>query len=371
MKVPFLDLARESEELARDLEAAVGRVLARGAFVLGQAVEEFERAWAEYCGAGHAVGVASGTDAVTLALQAVGIGPGDEVITAANTCVPTVAGIEAAGAVAVLADVRSDTFTLDPAGLERALSERTRAIVPVHLYGQCAELEPMLAFARAHGLKVVEDAAQAHGAEYAGERAGALADAAAFSFYPTKNLGAAGDGGAVVTSSAEVAERARLLRVYGEDENRVSQLRGRNSRLDALQAAVLSVKLRRLDAWNERRRALAARYVGALTGCGLTLPLEVSQRRHVYHLFVVRSPRRDDLRHALAERGIGTMIHYPWAVHQHPAYASLAGPAGSLAASEQLAREVLSLPLYPQLTEAEVDAVSEAVLDALRTPVPV
>jgi dTDP-3-amino-3,4,6-trideoxy-alpha-D-glucose transaminase len=365
MKVPFLDLSRESDELGGELEAAVGRVLAGGRFVLGEAVEEFERAWARYCGAGHAVGVGSGTDAVTLALQAVGVGPGDEVITAANTCVPTVAGIEAAGAVPVLADVRPDTFTLDPAGLARSLGERTRAIVPVHLYGQCADVEPILAFAREHGLKVIEDAAQAHGAEYSGRRAGSLGDAAAFSFYPTKNLGAAGDGGAVVTNSAEVAARARLLRVYGEDENRVSHLRGRNSRLDALQAAVLSVKLRRLEAWNERRKALAARYVDALADSDLALPLEAPGRRHVYHLFVVRSPRRDDLRQALAGRGIDTMTHYARTVHQHPAYASLAGQPGSLATSEQLAREVLSLPLYPQLTEAEVDAVCETVLEAL------
>lgn len=359
--VPFLDLSRQTAELGGELERAVAAVLRDGRFVLGEPVERFEREFAAHCGGAHAVGVASGTDALAIALQAVGVGPGDEVVTAANTCVPTVAAIESAGAVPVLVDVVQETFTLDPAALEAAVGARTRAIVPVHLYGQCAEMAPIVGFARERGLKVVEDAAQGHGSEYAGRRAGTLGDAAAFSFYPTKNLGAGGDGGAVVTNDADVAARARRLRSFGEGAGRVAVERGRNSRLDALQATLLSVKLARLDVWNTRRRALARRYLDALSGSGLELPAEAAGRRHVYHLFVVRTPSRDALRATLGERGIETMIHYPRPVHLHPAYVSL---ARELPVSERLSDEILSLPLYPQLSDGEADAVCEAVVEA-------
>jgi dTDP-4-amino-4,6-dideoxygalactose transaminase len=348
VNVPFLDLRRQTEALRPELERALARVLDGGRFVGGPVVEEFEQAWARYCGVAHAVGCASGTDALALALRAVGVEPGDEVITAANTCVPTVAAIEQAGALPVLADADPETYTLDPARLEEAITERTRAIVPVHLYGRCAEMAPIVRVARERGLKVVEDAAQAHGAEYEGRRAGSLADAAAFSFYPTKNLGALGDAGALVTDDPEVAARARRLRRYGEEERYRSLEAGVNSRLDPLQAAVLLCKLERLDDWNARRRELARRYREA----GLAAPAGV------HHLFVIRVPHREAFRARLAGAGVETLVHYPLPVHGHPAYARLARPG--LETSERLAREVVSLPLYPELTDDEAEAVARA-----------
>lgn len=337
----------------------LAEVLDGGRFVLGATVEAFEHAFAQACGASHAVGVASGTDALTLALQAVGVRAGDEVITVANTCVPTVAAIEQAGAVPVLVDADPLSHTLDPGELADATGERTRAIVPVHLYGRCAAMEPIAAFARERGLAVVGDAAQAHGTE-----AGRLGDAAAFSFYPTKNLGAFGDAGAVVTNDSDVAERVRLLRSYGERERYDSVLAGTNSRLDTVQAAVLLVKLARLETWNERRRALAARYRGGLSGLPLALPDDPADGMHAYHLFVVRVPERATFRAQLADAGVETLVHYPRAVHEHSAYTHLARH-GRLETSEQLAREVVSLPLYPELTDGEVDAVIDAVRSVL------
>jgi dTDP-4-amino-4,6-dideoxygalactose transaminase len=360
--IRFRELSREVTEVRDEIDRAVAAVLDEARFVLGDRVDEFERAFAAFCGAGHAVGVASGTDAIAIALGAVGVRPGDEVITQANTCVPTVAGIERAGAMPVLVDVEPVAGMLDPSDLERALTPRTRAVVPVHLYGQCADMDAVAAFAHAHGLKVVEDAAHAHGAEYGGRQAGTLGDAAAFSFYPTKNLSALGDGGAVVTSDADVAARARLLRSYGERERYESVVGGWNSRLDALQAAVLSAKLPLLARWNERRRELARSYSEALAGTDLTLPVELPGRRHVFHLYVVRTPRRSELRARLAARGVETLVHYPRPIHRHPAYAQLAGPPGSLADSERHAEEVVSLPLYPQLTDDELATVVRAVL---------
>jgi dTDP-4-amino-4,6-dideoxygalactose transaminase len=355
LSVPFLDLRRQTEALRPELERAIARVLDGGRFVGGPLVEEFERAWAGYCGAAHAVGVASGTDALAIALRAVGVEPGDEVITAANTCVPTVAAIEQAGALPVLVDADPATFTLDPDRLEEAIGERTRAIVPVHLYGRCADMAPILAIAREHGLKVVEDAAQAHGTEYGGRRTGSLADAAAFSFYPTKNLGALGDAGAVVAADDEVAARARRLRNYGEEERYRSLERGVNSRLDPLQASVLLCKLEHLDAWNGRRRELAGLY----RAVGLEVPAERPGSRDAHHLFVVRVPDREAFRARLEAAGVETLVHYPLPVHGHPAYRRLARP-GRLEVSELLAREVVSLPLYPELTDAEAEAVARA-----------
>jgi dTDP-4-amino-4,6-dideoxygalactose transaminase len=365
VSVAFLDMARHVRTLRPELERVLAGVLDEARFVGGSAIEAFEREFASYCGAAHCVGVASGTDALTIALRALGIGLGDEVITAANTCVPTVAAIEAAGATPVLADPDPVTWTLDPAALEAVHTGRTRAIVPVHLYGRCAEMEPIVAYARAHGLGVVEDAAQAHGAEYGGRRAGTLADAAAFSFYPTKNLGAFGDAGAVVTDDEEAAARARLLRAYGERTRYESVLAGTNSRLDSLQAAVLLAKLPHLDAWNERRRELAHAYREALAEDGPIMPGD--DPGHVYHLFVVRVADREAFRAALAERGVETLVHYPRAIHQHPAYAALAR-AGSLPVSERLAAEVVSLPLYPELEDAEFEQVSRAVRAAAARP---
>jgi dTDP-4-amino-4,6-dideoxygalactose transaminase len=361
VKVPFLDLGRQVANMRPELDRAIGDVLDSARFVLGERVEAFEREFAAYCGVEHAIGVASGTDAIALALGAVGVGPGDEVLTVANTCVPTVAGIERAGGAPVLVDAEPSSLTMDTDALASALTDRTRAILPVHLYGQCAEMSPILAFAHEHGLKVVEDAAQAHGAEYNGRRAGSLADAAAFSFYPTKNLGALGDAGAVVTDDPVVAERARLLRSYGERRRYESVLHGTNSRLDTIQAAILSTKLRRLDAWNDRRREIAARYLESFADLSLVLPTEESRRRHVYHLFVVQTPRRDALRNTLAEHGVDTLVHYPRALHQHPAYAAIAIGPGGVAQAERLAQQIVSLPLYPELTDDEVTHVIEAM----------
>jgi dTDP-4-amino-4,6-dideoxygalactose transaminase len=365
VNVPFLDLGRQVESMRSELDRAIGDVLDAGRFVLGEPVEAFEREFAAYCGAQHAIGVASGTDAIALALGAVGVGPGDEVVTVANTCVPTVAGIEQAGALPVLVDAEPASLTLDTDALAAALTERTRAILPVHLYGQCAEMAPILSFAREHGLKVVEDAAQAHGAEYDGRRAGSLADAAAFSFYPTKNLGALGDAGAVVTDDPETSERAHLLRTYGERRRYESVMRGTNSRLDTIQAAILCAKLRRLDAWIERRREIAGIYLESLADSPLELPREAQHRRHVYHLFVVQAQERDTFRSALASRGVETLVHYPRAVHQQPAYAQVAVGSLGLAESERLVQQIVSLPLYPELRDDEVAHVVETVRSVL------
>jgi dTDP-4-amino-4,6-dideoxygalactose transaminase len=336
--IAFRDLRRETLELETDLRAAINEVLVESRFIGGDPVAQFEREFARFCGATRAVGVGSGTGAIAIALGAAGIGSGDEVITAANTCVPTVVGIAASGATPVLADVDPRTLTLDPDAARAAIGSRTRAIVPVHLYGRRAALEPL----REHGLRVVEDAAQAHGAAL-------VADIAAFSFYPTKNLGGFGDAGAVVTSDDDVAERARSLRDEHAGQNR----------LDTLQAAVLRVKLSQLERWNARRRELAARYDEALRDG----PVEVlaPSEHHVHHLYVVRSRERDALHARLLERGVETLVHYPLAVHQHPAWVRLDRP-GKLVESERAVTEILSLPLYPQLTDAEADGVIEAIL---------
>lgn len=296
-----------------------------------------------------------------MALRACGVGPGDEVITVSHTAVASVAAVELAGARPVLVDVDRETCTLDPTLVERAVTSRTRAIVPVHLYGAPVEMSPILEVARRRGLRVVEDCAQAHGAGYGGHRLGGLGDLGCFSFYPTKNLGALGDGGMITTNDDELAARVRLLRQYGWKERYVSVIRGLNSRLDEIQAAVLRVKLRRLDAWNARRRALAARYLAAIDGKVLQKVRMPESAVLAYHLFVVRSDRRAAFRAHLEERGIGTMIHYPVPVHQQRAYLGLGYAPGALPASEEVARTVVSLPLYPEMSEEEVDVVTNGI----------
>ena len=359
MRIPFNDLKAQHKALAADLEAAAVRVLRSGWYILGPEVAAFETefaAWLGLSGPSHAVGVNSGTDALHLALLACGCGPGDEVITVAHTAVATVAAIVACGARPVLVDIEADTYTLDPARLAAALTPATRAIIPVHLYGQAADLAPILAFARQHNLQVIEDCAQAHGARYQDRPVGTWGDLACFSFYPTKNLGAAGDGGMVVSADASLAGRVRSLREYGwrADTRYISQEHGLNSRLDELQAALLRVKLPHVQAWNARRQALAARYDRLLAGSGIVTPHQRPGASHVYHLYVIRHPRRDELREALSASGVGTLIHYPTPIHLQPAYRHLAAP-GALPVTEQIAQEILSLPLYPEMTDAQVD----------------
>ncbi len=344
-----------------EIDAAVSGVLERGWYILGKEVRQFEAEFAAYLGVGFAVGVGSGTEALNVALAACGIGPGDEVITVAHTAVATVAAVELCGATPVLVDIEREHYTLDPRRLERAITPRTKAIVPVHLYGLPADLDPILSVAQKHGLRVIEDCAQAHGALYQGRRVGSFGALACFSFYPTKNLGAFGDGGMVVTNDPALAERARLLREYGWAERYVSHLRGWNSRLDELQAAVLRVKLRHLDADNAARARLAEKYDEQLANTGLTLPTGRPEATHAYHLYVVRTARRDELQTFLKARGVGALVHYPVPVHLQPAYAGRLPGSADLPETERAAREVLSLPMYPELTEAEQQVVVEAV----------
>jgi dTDP-4-amino-4,6-dideoxygalactose transaminase len=365
VSVPFNDLARQTHEIERELLEAAERVIRRGRFVLGEELEAFEVAFAAAGNVDHAVGVASGTDAIALGLEALGVGPGDEVVTVTNTCVPTVAGIESAGAIPVLVDAEPATLTIDASQIEAALTERTRAIVPVHLYGQCADMAPILEVASRYDLFVLEDCAQAFGATYGGKDAGTLGHAGAFSFYPTKNLGAAGDAGAVVTSSADVAERVRLLRNYGQRGRFEHVARGRNSRLDEIQAALLAAKLPHVNGWNDRRRQIAAAYTAALADVEVETPYEAEGRRHAFHLYVVRVDDRERIRDRLAAKGIETAVHYPTPVHLQPAYRRQT-PERAFPVSEREATRILSLPLYPELDDTEVARVVEELHAAIR-----
>lgn len=361
MDIPLIDLAAAYHEIQAEIDAAVSRVLSSGWYILGAEVELFEQEFAAFCQASHAVGVGSGTDALLLALRACDIGPGDEVITVAQTAVATVAAIELTGARPVLVDVDPLTYTLDPARLAAASTNRTRAIVPVHLYGQPADMPAILDVARHYHLRVIEDCAQAHGALLQGRPVGSWGDLAAFSFYPTKNLGALGDGGMVVTSTADLAARLRLLRQYGWRERYVSEVPGYNSRLDELQAAILRVKLAHLAAHNAARRSLAACYDELLAGTPLILPGVRVDCEHVYHLYVAQSNRRSELQRYLKQQGIATAIHYPAPVHRQPAYARLGYGPGSLPVTERLAGCILSLPLYPQLQPVQVERVAQTI----------
>lgn len=342
-----------------EIRAAIDRVLDGGRYILGPEVEAFESEFAAYCQSGYAIGVGSGTDALHLALAALGVGAGDEVITTAHSAVATAVGIRLCGAMPVFADIDPDTYTLDPADVERVVTSRTKAIVPVHLYGQTADLDALGAIAGKHGIPVVEDCAQAHGATIRGRRVGSFGAIAAFSFYPTKNLGAIGDGGAVVTADAQLAGRVRLLREYGWAERYVSHIEGANSRLDELQAAILRVKLGHLDAGNERRRFLARQYDEGLRDSGLRLPVSRDRAGHVFHLYVVSSERRDALQSHLRARGIGALVHYPVPIHLQPAYRSMA--PRPLPHTERAAARVLSLPMYPELTDEDQRTVIDAV----------
>ena len=355
-------LAHEAE-----IRSAIARVLESGWYILGAEVSAFEKEFASFLGARHVVGVGNGTDAIAIALRACGIGPGDAVITVSHTAVATVAAIELTGASVVLADIKPETFTMDVNSLEEIIREtfsknlRLKAIVPVHLYGHPADIAAIMEIARRHGLRVIEDCAQAHGAAINGRICGTWGDAAAFSFYPTKNIGALGDGGAVATNDSALAEKISLLREYGW-KNRISQCAGLNSRLDEIQAAILRVKLKYLSAENVRRREIAKLYDDALSGRNFRLPKSKPGIEHIFHQYVIRISRRDDLKTFLEKRGIGTAIHYPVPVHLQPAYESrLFVPKTGLPRTENAAREILSLPMHPQLSDADAKCVAQAL----------
>jgi dTDP-4-amino-4,6-dideoxygalactose transaminase len=360
--IPFANPGAQYRSHKAAIRRAVTRVLESGDYVLGAEVSEFERQFAEFIGVKHAVGVASGTDALTLALRALEIGSGDEVITVSHTALAVAAAIIAAGATPVLVDVDAVYATMDPKGVARAISKRTKAIMVVHLYGQAADLDAIKSIAAKHKLKLIEDCAQAAGGLYKGRRLGSIGVIGAFSFYPTKNLGAIGDGGAVVTNDRRLAERVVRLRQYGWDKHRETRYTGINSRLDSLQAAILSAKLPTLDADNARRARLAERYTKGLAGLPLTVPVERPGTRHAFHLYAVDCSNRDGLKKHLAKDGIAASIHYPKPIHRHGGYDALVRcPPVGLPVTERLARRTLSLPLYPELKPVEVDRVIASI----------
>ncbi len=361
-KVPFVDLVAQYESIKGEIDAAISGVLRRADFVLGEDVELFETEFAAYCGAAQAVAVDSGTSALELALRAFHIGEGDEVITVANTFIATASAISFTGARPVLVDCDPRTYTIDVAQVESAITPRTRAIIPVHLYGQAADMDPIVAIAGRYGLVVIEDACQAHGARYKGRRVGALGDAAAFSFYPAKNLGGCGDGGILTMNDAQTADRVRRLRNYGQTVKYHHVEMGYNHRLDTIQAAVLRVKLPYLDRWNAQRRDHAARYDQLFAGSSVVVPAVANYAEPVYHLYVIQTPvDRDGLRQSLQEQGIGTGIHYPIPIHLQESYCDLDYPRGQFPVTERLADRGVSLPMFAELNPAAIERVSQVV----------
>lgn len=369
MEIPFVDLKAQYATIEEEIMAGFREALAGMNLLLGPNVRAFEAEFAEYCQARYALGVANGTDALVLALKACGVGPGDEVITVSHSFIATAEAITSLQAIPVYVDVDPVTYTLDPAKLPAALTPRTRAIVPVHLYGQMADMDPIMEFAQQHGLVVIEDACQAHGAEYKGRRAGSIGDAAAFSFYMGKNLGAYGDAGAVTTNSKAVADHIRLLRDHGSASKYEHVEMGVNSRLDELQAVVLRVKLPYLDAWNEARRRHADTYRRLLEESYVTTPEEASYAKHIYHLFVVQVDQRDRVREILDDHGIATGIHYPTPIHQQAASRGCGRVAGSLAVTETIAGRILSLPMYAELELEQSEFVANCLSGAVRTAI--
>lgn len=366
MSVPFLDIKATYSELREEMDAAYKRVMASGWYILGDEVASFEREFADYCGVSHCIGVGNGLDALLLILRAFGIGPGNEVIVPANTFIATWLAVSHAGATPVPVEPRDDTGNIDPSRIESAITSRTRAIIAVHLCGQPADMDPIRDIASSHGLKVIEDAAQAHGARYKGVKVGGLGDAAGFSFYPGKNLGAFGDGGAVVTQDCDLAATVRLLRNYGSAVKYHHQVVGYNSRLDELQAAFLKVKLARLDDWNDRRRTIARRYLDGLSSVsGLILPVVLEWAEPVWHLFTIRHPLREQLQGCLDDAGIGTMIHYPVPPYLQPAYAPWEESRDRFAVTNRMHEQVLSLPIGPHMDDSSVNTVIEAVQNVL------
>ncbi len=391
-QIPFGNLKRQYEQLQEQVDTVTREVYESGWFILGKQVEKFEANFANYCGAKYSIAVGSGTEALHLSLIACGVECGDEVITVANTCVPTISAISFAGATPIFADIDARTFTIDPSQIEEKITLKTKAIIPVHLYGQCADMNPILAIADRHGLAIIEDCAQASGSLYNGRMAGTIGHAGAFSFYPSKNLGAFGDGGMVTTNDEQIAQKLVKLRNYGQEKRYYHSIKGFNSRLDELQAAILNVKLPYLDGWNQRRREIARRYNEAfgqsqVTGqaqgiarhsiiggnlrfraspTGLICPREGLERFHIYHLYVVRVKERDCFQSLLQEKGISTIIHYPIPVHLQESYCEHQNQSKYLPVTEKLASEIVSLPLYPELTDEEVDYIIESVLDVER-----
>jgi dTDP-4-amino-4,6-dideoxygalactose transaminase len=368
--IPFVDLKAQYQSIKPEVDAAIQGVLDSCQFTLGSEVVAFEQEFAAYSGSVHGMGVNTGTSALHMALLAADVGQGDEVITVPFTFVATVSAIDYTGAKAVFVDIDPVTFTMDATQLEAAITPRTKAIIPVHLYGQCADMDPILAIAKKHGLTVIEDACQAHGAEYKGRRAGSMGDMGCFSFYPGKNLGAAGEGGMVVTANPEFARTVRMLRDWGAEKKYHHVLKGYNFRMEGIQGAILRVKLRHLEKWTEARRAAAKRYDELLVGAGVGLPKQMAYSRHVYHIYAVRTQQREALQGALNSAGVQTGIHYPYPVHLLPAFADLGYKAGQFPHSERAANEVLSLPMFPELT-AEQSSEVGAALHAFARQAPV
>ena len=371
MNVPFINLRAHHASLRAELAAVIEDVIEASAFAGGPFVSRFEEDFARFCGVDHVVGVGSGTDALWLALLALGIGPGDEVITVPMTFIATAEAISRTGARPVFVDINETTYTVDPAGLENALTSRTKAILPVHLFGQVADMDPILTFAERHGLFVVEDAAQAHGALYQGKRAGSLGEAGCFSFYPGKNLGAFGEAGAVATGDGELARKIRLFIDHGQSRKYHHSVVGWNCRMDGIQAAILSLKLRELDRNNAKRREISARYSKALERLPhLALPATDPRGSHVHHHFVIRVPDRHRFMAGLFEKGVATSIHYPIPIHLQEAYAHLGYSRGSFPVAERCAEEFVSLPIYPELSPPQISAVIDAVAHTLEAALP-
>ena len=361
--IPLVGLIDQYQQIKSEVDPAIASVINSCQFVGGTEVLSFEQEFADYCEVGWCVGVGNGTDAVYLALRALGIGSGDEVITVSHTFIATAEGITQAGAKPVFIDIKEDTMLMDPALIEGAITPNTKAIIPVHLYGQTCEMDAILEIAQRHELKVIEDAAQAHGARWKGKRAGSMGDVASFSFYPGKNLGAYGDAGCIVSNDRELVERVKLIANHGSATKYTHEMEGVNSRLDALQAAILRIKLRHLDSWNTKRRSHAAFYMDAFRGSHV-IPVKVHEDAEaVWHLFVIRTADRDTLQEKLRDAGIATGIHYPLPLHQQPAYQYLQIPFGSLPITEKIAREIVSLPMYPELTVANLQSVAQAVAE--------
>jgi dTDP-4-amino-4,6-dideoxygalactose transaminase len=372
VKVPYLDLKAQYSSIKPEIDAAIARVLDSGQFVLGPEVAGFEQDFAVYCGASECIALNSGTSALHLALLAAGVGPGDEVVTAPFTFVASIAAILYAGARPVLVDIDPRSFTIDPAAIEAAITPRTKAILPIHLYGQTADMDPIMEVARRHGLVVIEDAAQAHGAKYKGRPAGSIGDMACFSFYPGKNLGAYGEGGAVTTNNPEYARTIRMLRDWGQDRKYHHVLRGYNFRMEGFQGAILRVKLRHLEKWTERRRGMVRQYNELLADCDIQKPNEMPWAHHVFHVYTIRTEDRDAMQSGLTEQGIQTGIHYPVPAHLQPAYSDLGYGPGDFPQSEAASKQVLSLPLYPELSSQAIAEVAGAVkkIVSARTGIP-